>query len=152
MSTSTRPLPARSAGALAALALVGVLTACGSATTDTAATTTAVATSTVTSPAASPTTTPAAPGGTVTSPLVPSSDVSDSGKAGPIRKVTGTVSEGVEANCLVLVTHIGETLQPMGGDLKPGDKVTVEGQDVKGVMTTCMQGKPFRIIKVVERH
>ncbi|WP_407568247.1 hypothetical protein QK900_02110 [Arsenicicoccus dermatophilus] len=88
----------------------------------------------------------------MTSPLVPSTDVSDSGKAGPIRKVTGTVSEGVEANCLVLVTHIGETLQPMGGDLKPGDKVTVEGQDVKGVMTTCMQGKAFRIIKVIERH
>ncbi|AKT52531.1 hypothetical protein ADJ73_02445 [Arsenicicoccus sp. oral taxon 190] len=110
------------------------------------------ATSATTSPGASPTgpAQPTTPGGTMTSPLVPSHDVSDSGKPAPLRTVTGTVSAGVEAGCLVLTSADGrEVLQPLGGGLKVGDHVTVEGRDARGVATTCQQGMPFQVTRVV---
>ncbi|WP_286961715.1 MULTISPECIES: hypothetical protein [Arsenicicoccus] len=153
MTTTTRPAAAAVGTALLAL----VLTACGADTGSPPATSGPTSRSTSTSATTSATATTSAPttspGGTMTSPLVPTTDVSDNGKPTATLTVTGAVTEGVEPRCLVLTDQAtGETYQPMGGGLKVGDRVTVEGHEAKGVMTTCMQGKPLRITRVVSRE
>lgn len=62
-------------------------------------------------------------------------------------RLTGLVQEGVEANCLVLVTD-GQEYLLLGGDpsvLRVGSEVVVEGMARPGQMTFCQQGTPFEV-------
>jgi len=55
--------------------------------------------------------------------------------------LTGTVSPGVEAGCLLLDNYL-----LLGGPrdvIRPGARVTVTGRVRPGMMTICMQGTPF---------
>jgi hypothetical protein len=77
-----------------------------------------------------PTTEPVPPGGEVT--------------------VTGTVSEGVEPNCLLL-DGAGERYLLVGGDrdrLRPGARVAVTGRVDRGLLSTCQQGVPLVVASV----
>ncbi|MCH8626371.1 hypothetical protein MM440_00845 [Arsenicicoccus piscis] len=67
-----------------------------------------------------------------------------------VETIIGVVSAGTEKGCRVLTVDVtGEVLPPIGGGLQPGMIVTVRGYRLKGVRTTCMQGKPFKITEVV---
>lgn len=62
--------------------------------------------------------------------------------AAPIR-VTGVVTPGVEANCLLLEGYL-----LIGGDpevLRLGATVTVTGRVDRDVLTTCQQGTPLLV-------
>nr|WP_205861017.1 hypothetical protein [Planosporangium flavigriseum] len=55
--------------------------------------------------------------------------------------LTGTITPGVEANCLLLDGYL-----LVGGpreQLRSGTRVTVTGRVQKDLMTTCQQGTPF---------
>jgi hypothetical protein len=55
--------------------------------------------------------------------------------------LTGTVTAGVEANCLLLDGYL-----LVGGprdQLRVGTRVTVTGRVQADLMTTCQQGTPF---------
>jgi hypothetical protein len=55
--------------------------------------------------------------------------------------LTGTVTAGVEAHCLLINGFL-----LVGGDrsvLKPGARVTVTGRVDRDLVTTCQQGTPF---------
>ncbi|MFG3419530.1 hypothetical protein [Micromonospora sp. NPDC048063] len=57
--------------------------------------------------------------------------------------LTGTVTPGVEPNCLLLGNYL-----LIGGPrdvLKPGAKVTVTGRVQPDLLTTCQQGTPFQV-------
>ncbi|MEV5765834.1 hypothetical protein AB0L34_14880 [Micromonospora sp. NPDC052213] len=57
--------------------------------------------------------------------------------------LTGTVTPGVEPNCLLLGDYL-----LIGGPrdvLKPGAKVTVTGRVQPDLLTTCQQGTPFQV-------
>ncbi|MFY1598179.1 hypothetical protein [Micromonospora sp. WMMD737] len=57
--------------------------------------------------------------------------------------LTGTVTSGVEPNCLLLDNYL-----LVGGPrdlLKPGTKVTVTGRVQRDLLTTCQQGTPFLV-------
>jgi hypothetical protein len=57
--------------------------------------------------------------------------------------LTGTISGGVEPNCLVLDGYL-----LVGGPrdvLTAGARVTVTGRVEPGMMTTCQQGTPFTV-------
>ncbi|MEU4378948.1 hypothetical protein [Micromonospora echinofusca] len=57
--------------------------------------------------------------------------------------LTGTVTSGVEPNCLLLDNYL-----LVGGPrdlLKPGAKVTVTGRVQRDLLTTCQQGTPFLV-------
>ena len=69
------------------------------------------------------------------------------GAQGADLTISGQVEQGVEPNCLVLKTD-GKTYRLMGGDqniVKAGNKVTVQGHVIGGVMSYCMQGDPFEV-------
>ncbi|MEY7973062.1 hypothetical protein AB8O38_13795 [Saccharomonospora xinjiangensis] len=56
----------------------------------------------------------------------------------------GTVSRGVEPNCLVLTAGGREYLLLEGGpEVRPGAEVVVHGTLRPGMATTCMQGTPL---------
>jgi hypothetical protein len=60
--------------------------------------------------------------------------------------VTGTVGEGVEANCLVLDGYL-----LVGGDrskLLSGGRVTVTGRVDRRLLSTCQQGVPLVVTSV----
>jgi hypothetical protein len=67
--------------------------------------------------------------------------------------LTGTVVEGVEANCLLLDSPAGSYLllaQP-GVDrslFRVGARITVRGRVGADIMTTCQQGTPFMVVEV----
>jgi hypothetical protein len=57
--------------------------------------------------------------------------------------MTGTVTAGVEPNCLVMNGHL-----LVGGPrdiVKAGANVTVTGKVQPDMMTTCQQGTPFLV-------
>ncbi|WP_433390027.1 hypothetical protein [Micromonospora sp. KLBMP9576] len=57
--------------------------------------------------------------------------------------LTGTVTAGVEPNCLLLDNYL-----LVGGPrdvLTPGAKVTVTGRVQRDLLTTCQQGTPFLV-------
>ncbi|MFI5938573.1 hypothetical protein [Actinoplanes sp. NPDC051494] len=60
--------------------------------------------------------------------------------------ISGTISAGVEAGCLLLDDHLliieDEGLRALA---VPGTSVTVTGSTRSGMMTTCMQGTPFAV-------
>jgi len=63
--------------------------------------------------------------------------------------VTGDVEDGVEPGCVVLRSSNG-TYVLIGGDrqrLGAGGRMTVRGRAEEGMMTTCMQGTPLRVIE-----
>jgi hypothetical protein len=67
--------------------------------------------------------------------------------------LTGTVIAGVEPNCLLLKDGTGDHLLitedvKLKSALQPGAEVTVVGKSEPGLMTTCMQGKPFVVSSV----
>ncbi len=56
----------------------------------------------------------------------------------------GTVTRGVEPNCLVLATGGREyLLLEAGPDVRPGVEIAVRGTVRPGMATTCMQGTPL---------
>ena len=64
--------------------------------------------------------------------------------------VSGTVSDGVEAGCLVLTTDDGTyTLIGQTRGLTAGRQVTLRGVPAPDVLTTCQQGTPFRVLEVL---
>jgi hypothetical protein len=67
--------------------------------------------------------------------------------AGPDQTLHGQVEAGVEHGCLIL--HDGGTAYLLlGGDPKvvyAGATVTLTGHLVTGIMSYCMQGKPFQV-------
>jgi hypothetical protein len=65
----------------------------------------------------------------------------------PEQTITGQVEAGVERGCLILRDTTG-TYQLLGGDptvVYAGANVSLTGHVVTGVMSYCMQGKPFQI-------
>lgn len=96
---------------------------------------------------------PTAPGGTTPGGSTPapgssaaSATGSPSGKPGELT-LTGKVSAGVEANCLVLDAG-GKQYLLVGGDpnvLKPGAQVQVRGEVKPDLVSTCQQGEPLQV-------
>ena len=83
--------------------------------------------------------------------LSPSPSVEPSSKGG--ETITGTVVEGVEANCRLITDAAGShVLYFDDPSLKTkatvGKKVTVTGRSEPGMMTTCQQGVPFIVTSV----
>jgi hypothetical protein len=84
------------------------------------------------------------PGPVANSPAAPSIDPSPpTASAGP-KTITGTVTAGVEPDCLLLDDHL---LLIQDAKLKSAAKVgatiTATGRVEPGMMTTCQQGTPF---------
>jgi hypothetical protein len=85
-------------------------------------------------------------------PPAPPLSLSPSAPGGPApsqadQTISGQVEEGVERGCLVLHDPTG-TYQLLGGDptiVYAGANVVLTGHVVTGVMSYCMQGKPFQI-------
>lgn len=120
--------------AVGVLAALTWLTACGSADGPVAEPGTAF-------PTDSPTSTP------VEDLTLPSSGT------GEVIEVRGTVTEGVEAGCLILTPESAGTDGPwvlIGNTtgLEAGQTVTLRGTPAPDVMTTCQQGTPFRVDSV----
>ncbi|MGC9668123.1 hypothetical protein ACNTMW_16400 [Planosporangium sp. 12N6] len=68
------------------------------------------------------------------------------GKPAAPTTLTGTVTAGVEPNCLLLSGYL-----LVGGpreQLRDGARVTVTGRVQAGLMTTCQQGTPFVVESV----
>ena len=64
--------------------------------------------------------------------------------------VSGTVSTGTEAGCLMLAAN-GTQYQLVGGDrasLRPGRKVQVLGEVQPELATTCQQGTPLMVRQI----
>ena len=60
--------------------------------------------------------------------------------------VTGTVTEGVEPNCLLLDAGGGQRYLLVGGDraeLRAGSRVAVTGRVERDLLSTCQQGEPL---------
>ncbi|HEX5594420.1 MAG TPA: hypothetical protein VFX61_00105 [Micromonosporaceae bacterium] len=65
------------------------------------------------------------------------------GQPGGQQVLTGTITEGVEMNCLLLDGYL-----LVGGPrdvLRAGARVTVTGEVRSDLMTTCQQGTPFLV-------
>jgi hypothetical protein len=61
--------------------------------------------------------------------------------------VSGTLEAGVEANCVLLGGYL-----LLGGSrelLRPGQSVTVSGHLATDLVTTCQQGTPLQVDRVV---
>src|SRR5690242_10654472 len=61
--------------------------------------------------------------------------------------LTGVIEAGVEPRCLILRQGT-ESYQLIGGDpavVKAGARVQVTGHVAVGIMSYCMQGKPFQV-------
>jgi len=126
--------PTKLAQSLTGLLLAGLLVAaCAEPDGDDAGTGQGAATTVATTPPASPpTTTTAPPAGELT--------------------VTGTVTEGVEPNCLLLDAAGGRRYLLVGGDraeLRAGSRVAVTGRVDQGLLSTCQQGEPL-VVSAIE--
>jgi uncharacterized lipoprotein YajG len=67
--------------------------------------------------------------------------------------ITGTVTAGVEPNCILLSGGGTDYLlifadQSLRDQVKTGEQATVVGRAEKGQMTTCQQGTPFIVTSV----
>lgn len=67
--------------------------------------------------------------------------------------ITGTVTAGVEPNCVLLSGGGTDYLlifadQALRDQVKIGEQATVVGTAEPGQMTTCQQGTPFRVTSV----
>jgi len=93
---------------------------------------------------------PVTPSAAVPSAAVPTEEPSISKPADTGSKtLTGTISAGVEANCLLLDDHLlifdDAALKATA---KVGATVTVTGSAKPGMMTTCQQGTPFVVTAI----
>lgn len=111
-------------------------------------------------PGSSPssTTTPEVSVTSSTSPGVPIPSsgppiVTATASPGALATIRGTVTEGVESGCIVLVDDAGAAVANLQGwDLEahPFDsRVEVTGVFETDLMTTCQQGTPFEVRSVV---
>ena len=68
-----------------------------------------------------------------------------SAPASPAKEtLTGTITAGVEPDCLLLEDHLLVIQDPkLKAAAKVGATVTVTGRAERGMMTTCQQGTPF---------
>ena len=73
-----------------------------------------------------------------------------SGKPGARMRLAGTVSPGVEGGCHLL-TSGGTTYQLVGGEgaVVDGQEIEVLGTVQADLMTTCQQGVPFQVERIV---
>lgn len=162
VSRTGRSGPLAVAVATTALMVALLVTACGSAGTPpatgspaatTAASSTASSTAGGTVPTAASTTASAAPGGSLS--VSGSMPGSVPGSASGTTTLVGTVTEGVENGCVVLVDDSGATVADLQGwDLAAhpvGSRVEVTGTYPEGLMTFCQQGRPFTATTVVGR-
>ncbi|WP_250035927.1 hypothetical protein [Paractinoplanes maris] len=67
--------------------------------------------------------------------------------------ITGTVTAGVEPNCVLLADSTGSHLlifddPAMRAEAAVGSKVTISGKSQPGMMSTCQQGVPFIVVSV----
>lgn len=91
---------------------------------------------------------------TLPAPLPPSSaplTTTPSRALEPGITVRGTVTEGVEAGCLILNTGSAQYLL-LGADpaiAVAGAEIEVTGKADPGAMTTCQQGTPFNVQKTL---
>jgi hypothetical protein len=92
---------------------------------------------------------PAAPPPAVTTPT------EESGKpSAPVgQTITGTVTAGVEPNCVLLSGGGTDYLlifedPALRDQVKTGEQATVVGRAEKSQMTTCQQGTPFIVTSV----
>ena len=93
---------------------------------------------------------PVTPSAAVPSAAVPTEEPSISKPADTGSKtLTGTISAGVEANCLLLDDHLlifdDAALKATA---KVGATVTVTGSAKPGMMSTCQQGTPFIVTAI----
>jgi hypothetical protein len=129
---------------LGALVIAGVLAGCANASPQPGGSPEPAASA---SPSAAQLSPSPQPTGGLPSVSPPPSGVAKSGAAQPEQTITGQVEAGVERGCLVLRDATG-TYQLLGGDptvVYPGANVSLTGHVVTGVMSYCMQGKPFQI-------
>lgn len=93
---------------------------------------------------------------TSTSPYLPSPEPEltvPATRLGRLERLTGVVGRGVEHGCLMLTPRGGgQALQLLVEDKRvvEGAGVTVEGYRVTGMASTCQQGVPFSVTKVVD--
>jgi hypothetical protein len=69
---------------------------------------------------------------------------------GPVT-VVGTVTEGVEPGCLLLLGEGGGSFLLVGGEraeLRPGRRVAVTGRVDRGLLSTCQQGEPLVVASI----
>lgn len=80
--------------------------------------------------------------------------VKPSGRPNPgATTITGTVTAGVEPNCLLVNDAAGSHLlvfddPAMRADAAVGSKVKISGRSEPGMMSTCQQGVPFVVTSV----
>jgi Protein of unknown function (DUF5818) len=91
--------------------------------------------------------------GATTVPTTTPDDPPATGPAPPSGKVTlvGTVTAGVEPNCLLLDAENGGRYLLIGGEraeLRPGRRVAVTGRVDRGLLSTCQQGEPLVVASV----
>ncbi|WP_198346328.1 MULTISPECIES: hypothetical protein [Nocardioides] len=85
------------------------------------------------------------------SPSAPLEDLSRTpDPKGPQVRVAGTVVEGVEHGCLLLVAS-GQEYLLLGARPEVGARVEVVGTLDPGAMSTCQQGVPLRVQEITER-
>ncbi len=75
---------------------------------------------------------------------------SNPGKPDQVVTVTGVLSDGVEAGCLILATG-SQTFQLLGvrpADATIGSRVVVTGSVRPDLMTTCQQGTALQVITI----
>lgn len=87
--------------------------------------------------------------------VLPSASVPPTGKpsSGGSETITGTVTAGVEPNCLLVQDATGSHLlvfhdPAMRSAAKVGAEVTLVGESKPGMMSTCQQGVPFIVSSV----
>jgi hypothetical protein len=97
---------------------------------------------------------PAAPPAAAPSDVIgePSSPPGKAGGQGG-QTITGTVTAGVEPNCVLLSGNGTDYLlifadPALRDQVKTGEEATVVGQAEEGQLTTCQQGTPFRVTAV----
>ncbi len=71
--------------------------------------------------------------------------------ARPVQQISGTVMAGVEAGCLLLDAGGGQDWLLLGETtgLRAGQQATLEGRPDPRVVSTCQQGTPFRVTRVL---
>jgi hypothetical protein len=91
--------------------------------------------------------------GPTTVPTTTPDDPPATGPAPPSGKVTlvGTVTAGVEPNCLLLDAENGGRYLLIGGErasLRPGRRVAVTGRVDRDLLSTCQQGEPLVVASI----
>jgi Protein of unknown function (DUF5818) len=95
----------------------------------------------------------AAQGGATTAPTTMPDDPPTTGPTAPTGEVTlvGTVTAGVEPDCLLLDAEHGGRYLLVGGEraeLRPGRRVAVTGRVDRNLLSTCQQGEPLVVASI----